>query len=327
MNIRFLLLMTTVFFCMSCTGKRMSGEENPDLYIQRFDVDFFRYLQGELTEADMDNYSGFLKVYGEKVLNVGSIADSGFYTNLKTHFSNPALLDLYRTQQETSWDIPGLNAELSKTLDSFLKEFPDILKPKVYMHVSGWEQKVVVTDSILSLSTDYYLGSDFPYYQHYFPDYQRKQMHPGRMVPDYVLGFMMANIPFEGNEDVLLDRMLYEGKLAYLLSCFLPEREEWEYVAYSKDEYEWCTTNQKQIWKTIIENKHLFELNLRTTSQYLKEAPHTAFLPDHSPGRVGVWLGYQIISSYMKRNSNLSLKDLIERTNYQEILKESKYKP
>ena len=327
MGVRFLLLLATVFSCTSCTGKKIYGEENPDLYIKRFDVDFYQYLQGEAHENVLDEYSDFLQVYGGNVLNVGTPDQPDFYEKLRAYFSNLAIWDLYQTQQQAFSDVALYSAELSKGLDGFLNAFPSIPKPKVYMHVSGWEQKIVVTDSILSLSADFYLGSDYPYYQNFFYDYQRKLMNPDRIVPDYLMGFMIANLPFEGREDVLLDRMLYEGKLAYMLSCFLPDRRDWEYVAYSSSEYDWCESNQAQIWKTLLENQHLFAPDLKITSQYLKEAPHTAFLPEQSPGRVGVWIGYRIISAYMDRNSGLSFSELMAKTDYQEILKESKYKP
>ena len=326
-NIRFFLLLATLFCCVSCTGKKTYGEEDTTIYIQRFDVDFYRYLQDEIDFSDLAVYTNFLNVYGENVLNIGSSEDPGFQENVKSYFSNPAIQDLYRTEQELFTDISSSNSELSRGLNLFLKEFPAISKPQIYMHVSGWEQKIIVTDDILSLSADFYLGSDYPYYQHFFYDYQRKNMNPDRIVPDYLMGFMMANFPLEGKEDVLLDRMLYEGKLAYILSRLLPDRQEWEYVSYSKEEYDWCQSNRSQIWSTILENQHFFTPNLRVVSQYIREAPHTVFLSEDSPGRVGVWLGYQIITSYMKHNPDISLSELMQKSDYQEMLKESRFKP
>ena len=195
------------------------------------------------------------------------------------------------------------------------------------MHVSGFNRNIVVTDDILSLSADKYLGTDYLLYQNFFQDYQRKLMVPDRIVPDYLLGFMMANLPFIGDEDVLLDRILYEGKLRYILSQLLPNRQVWEFVGYDNEQYEWCVRHQSQIWETIQENHHLITGDYLTTTQYLKEAPHTAFLPVESPGRVGVWLGYQIISAYMKQKPKTGWQELINFTDYPELLKQSKFKP
>jgi uncharacterized protein YjaZ len=138
---------------------------------------------------------------------------------------------------------------------------------------------------------------------------------------------MMANLKFEGKDDVLLDNMLYEGKLRYILSQLLPKRKEYEFVAYSPEQYEWCRTNEKMIWKTILENQYLFTSNYLITSQFINDAQYTASLPVESPGRVGVWLGYQIVKSYMKQFPETTFAQLIQMSDSQEFLKLAKYMP
>jgi hypothetical protein len=107
----------------------------------------------------------------------------------------------------------------------------------------------------------------------------------------------------------------------------IPYREIEEYTAYNAEEYQWCQNNERRIWKSILENQHLFTPNFQISEQYIKPAPHTAFLPVESPGKVGVWLGFRIICSYMKNNPQTSLKGLMEMTDYKELLKKSKYNP
>jgi uncharacterized protein YjaZ len=137
----------------------------------------------------------------------------------------------------------------------------------------------------------------------------------------------MANFPFKGNDEILLDRMLYEGKLRYILSQVLPQRKIWEAVAYTQEQYNWCADRQAKIWKSVLENQHLFKPDYRTTSHYLNEAPYTATLPSDSPGRAGIWLGFQIIVSYMKNYPETNWQELMENIDYPELLKQSKFKP
>jgi len=312
--------------CFSCSGNKMSGDST-EFMITRFDTDLYQYLTKNELDSVLKNHKSFLNVLGSGILGIGKTDSTGFYSRLKKYFSDSTLMRIYKDEQEKFTGLTDINKELSKGLSAFLQQFPQVKKPKVYMHVSGFSQNVVVTDDILSLSADKYLGSDYPLYQNYFYDYQRQLMSPDRIVPDYLLGFMMANLPFKGDEDVLLDRMLYEGKLRYMLSQLLTDRKEWEYVGYNKEQYDWCIQHESLIWKTILEKRHLFDADYMTTNLYLKEAPHTSPLPDESPGRVGVWLGYRIISSYMKHKSDISWQDLVENVDYKEILKQSKYKP
>jgi hypothetical protein len=312
--------------CFSCSGNKLN-ERLQELSIIRFDSDLYQYLTQNESDILLQTHTGFLDILGEGILSIGNTDSTGFYSRLKDYFSEPTLMGIYKDEQEKFTDITDINKELSKGLQIFLQQFPQIKQPKVYMHVSGLNRNIVVTDDILSLSADKYLGSDYPLYQDFFRDFQRQLMNPDRIVPDYLLGFMMANLPFVGYEEVLLDRILYEGKLRYMLSQLLPKRQVWEYVGYTKGQYEWCVRHQSLIWKTIQESNHLLSPNYLNTTQYLKDAPYTAFLPEESPGKAGVWLGFQIISAYMKQKPKTGWKELMDNTDYQEILKQSKYKP
>ena len=324
--LRVTLLEIACLCCFSCSGNK-ANEGQPEFPIIRFDTDLYRYLTQNASDSVLRNDKDFLDVLGGGILAIGKSDSAGFYSRLKNYFSDSTLMRIYKDEQEKFADITEINKELSKGLNIFLRQFPKVKPPKVYMHVSGLNQNIVVADGILSLSADKYLGSGYPFYQNYFYDYQRQLMTPDRIVPDYLFGFIMANLPFHGDEDVLLDRMLYEGKLRYLLSHLLPNRQEWEYVGYDKEQYEWCTQHQSLIWKTILENHHLFTADYMTTAQYLNAAPTTDALPVESPGRVGIWLGYQIISAYMKQKPNTTPQELMELTDYQNLLRQSKYKP
>lgn len=312
--------------CFRCSGNK-ANERSPEFTIIRFDTDLYQYLIQNAPDSVLQKEKDFLDVLGEGIFAIGKSDSTVFFSELKNYFSDSTLMRIYRDEQDKFTNITELNRELSEGLYIFLQQFPQIKPPKIYMHVSGFNRNVVVTDDILSLSADKYLGADYPVYQEFFYDYQRQLMSPDRIVPDYLLGFMMANLPFRGDEDVLLDRMLYEGKLRYMLSQILPKRQAWEYVGYDKEQYDWCTLHQSLIWKTILEKHHLFTADYLTTNQYLKEAPHTAALPIESPGRTGIWIGYQIITAYMNQKPNTGWKELMENIDYREILKQSKYKP
>ncbi|MDR2690970.1 MAG: gliding motility protein GldB [Dysgonamonadaceae bacterium] len=326
-TVRIYILVICSLFSSGCSGKKACGEEADGFKIERIDTELFNYVSNSEPDGVLQADTGFLNVFGEKVIHIGRTDSAGFYERLKKYFSEPTLLELYRQEQEQFTDIQTLTDEVAYGLYFFLNEFPEIKRPQVYLHVSGLSQNVIVSDNILSLSADKYLGADYPLYRRFFYDYQRRLMSPDRMAPDYLLGFMMANLPFRGKADVLLDRMLYEGKLRYILSLLLPRRQVWEYVGYSEAQYTWCADNQKRIWTTILENQHLFAENYMTTDLYLKDAPHTSLLPAESPGRVGVWLGYRIIASYMAQNPDTGFRELMELTDYQDLLKRSKYKP
>ena len=80
------------------------------------------------------------------------------------------------------------------------------------------------------------------------------------------------------------------------------------------------------MWKYLAEQKILFSTERLTIRKFIEEAPFTRDFGNESPGRVGVWIGYRIVSSYVKA-TGINLKDLIGITSAKEILSGSKYHP
>ena len=111
------------------------------------------------------------------------------------------------------------------------------------------------------------------------------------------------------------------------MSVFMPEEKPERIIGYSAEQLKWSKTNEKQIWSTIIEQKHLFSTDLMLIRKYVNDGPFTAPISQESPGRLGTWVGLQIVESYMQKNKNVTLKDLMNENNYQKILENSEYKP
>ena len=86
-----------------------------------------------------------------------------------------------------------------------------------------------------------------------------------------------------------------------------------------------CEEHASTLWSTIIQRKHLYTPDRLTTEKYFQEVPCT-FLSDETPGNIGTWIGWQIVSRYMQE-TQASLPALMQQTNAQELLTLSKYKP
>ena len=299
------------FFIVCLVSSCNKNQENTDFPILRFDTDFYRYITAELPADSLQKYNPFLSDYTEKVID---------------DFSDSTLMQIYRDEQKIFADLSGLQKDISFGMKILLQNFLNLKQPEIYLHVSGWNYRVVTGENYVSLSADYYLGADYPLYQSYFYEYQLPQMTPERMAPDLFLGYLMSEFPFRGNESVLLDKMLYEGKLRYIISKLLPKRKNWEYVAYTQEQYNWCKDNESQIWKTILERQQLFTSDYLTTAQYFRDAPYTTSMPVESPAKLGIWIGFQIITNYMKQHPKTTWIELMNQEDYLLILRESKYR-
>ncbi len=325
MKNKIFLLYVCCILCFSCSGKKANIN---NIEINRFDKDLFEYLEGRKQQQELlNNHQIFLDLYGDKIIGIGKSDSLGFFERLSGYFSEPTLRKIYKDELSLFENTENISQKLSIGFDILKTEFPDLKIPSIYMHVSGLNQNIIVTDSILSISVDKYLGSDYPLYQDYFYDYQRQNMTPERIVPDYFLGFLMTEFPFLQNNSTLLDNMVYAGKLRYILSTAMPESVDSTIIGYTEIQYDWCVSNESHIWKSIIEQKHLYSSEPIEISKYMQDAPFTSTLTPDSPGRIGVWIGYQIIKSYIKQNPQTSLQDLMKENNALEIFKKARYKP
>jgi len=81
------------------------------------------------------------------------------------------------------------------------------------------------------------------------------------------------------------------------------------------------------MWNYLVENKLLFSTKQMDIVRYITDGPTTTVFPQESPARTGVWLGRQIIRSYMRHNPGVSLPQLMANNDYQQILNASVYTP
>ena len=57
------------------------------------------------------------------------------------------------------------------------------------------------------------------------------------------------------------------------------------------------------------------------------ESPFIQGFPEGSPGRIGHWIGWQIVKAYMNKNPTITVLQLMNNNNAQELLNKSKFKP
>jgi hypothetical protein len=323
------LIIFLLFSCLSCNGQENNPFADADpIRIHRFDKALFQLIGTDdpaIQNRLLQEYYGMLGVIGKGILNIQSPEESDFFDRLLNYYSEPTLKGLYRDAIAAYDSINDIEKQLGTGFAYLQAHFPTMKVPDVYMHVSGLNQNVLVAENLLSISIDKYMGKTYPLYPDFFYDYQLENMQRSHIVPDYLSGWLLSEYPFTGKENVLLERMVYEGKISYLVSQALPEMTPAELTGYSEKDYEWCTVHEKTIWKAIVERKHLYTPDHITTNKYFEDMPGT-FLSSDAPGKSGVWIGRQIVTNYMKQ-TRTTPEELMKQTNAQEILTASKYKP
>ena len=310
----FLVLM---FFFLSCDTKNKTEkavEAIPvDLKVVRFDKIFF-----ETPPQDLQ------KIKNEFPFFFPAGNDDAVWLE---KMQNPLWRELYSEVQKKFSDFEPYKQQLEGLFKRVKYYFPKTKTPKVYTVIAemDYNNKVIYADSLLIVSLEMYLGKEHKFYQ--FPNYLKQNFEPRQLLPDVVESFAQGQIPPSVDRN-FLSAMIYAGKKMYLKDVLLPDYSDADKIAYKPEQLKWCEENESYMWRYFVEDQLLYNDDPKLIPRFVSPAPFSKFyleIDNESPGRVGVWIGWQIVRSYMK-NNEVSLPQLMH-TGAKEIFEKSKYKP
>ena len=254
-------------------------------------------------------------------------SDKQFLNSINKYYSDPYITRL----QIQIKKLGGLNEERSKIHQSFqyLKyHFPKIKTPKKIAFLSStFAHRTPVTTENIGISLECYLNNELKVIKELpvkdFPQYYKEELNRKYMVRDVIQEWVSKKILTNKDNLQFAEKMIYWGKVLYLINASLPDAELSLICRYSPDDFKWAEDNEFDIWKHIIDQKMLYKRNDLTDKGWFSEAPFTLGLPNNSPQRLGQYIGYKMVLSYMNVNSDISLEELI-KVPYTNIMQEYK---
>ena len=315
---KYVYLIITIILFANCTKKNKLEVDVSDIeintVIKRFDQEFYTSPVSKLPELKT-KYPYLFPSQNNDSIWVHKMQDK----DEQTLFSETE--KLYATFDNEKKSLTDLFRHIAYY-------YPDFKPPTVITLLSNvdYNNKVVYADSLLLSSLDVYLGKDSEIYQD-FPNYVKNNFTNDHMVVDVAKAIANVQIPLSTGRS-FISRIIQEGKKMYLLDAYLPTYSDALKVGYTQEQIDWADFNDEDIWKYFVQNQLLFSTDQELSKRFIDEAPFSKFYQandNDSPGRVGVWIGWQIVRAYMK-NNNTSLNELL-KTNNEFIFKKSKYKP
>jgi len=308
----------TLFLLVSCNQKNEIEKEIDtipiSIEIDRFDQDYFNSSVLDLPKIKT-KYPHFFPE---------DIPDSVWIEQKQ----DTIFMEIY---QEVYKKFPN-NKQLEQELISLFKHinyyFPNEKIPKINTVIAGldFESNVFYNDSIVVISLDLYLGKDHRFYHQ--DSYLRTKFEPRQMMPNLVKAFAQKKITYPNPSD-FLSVMIYQGKILYLKDLLIPDFSDIEKINYSEQDLKWAYDNEENIWRYFIDNRMLYSSDVNLLHRFINTAPFSKFYLDidnESPGRIGAWIGWQIVRSFVKNNPQIHINELLEKE-ADELFKKSKYKP
>ena len=302
-----------------------------NLEIKRLDRDIFRVTPDNNQIAVQElrkTYGSFFDSYNENVIALGDPSDS-LYPSYLNAFLTDTIRVLSRLKIDSVFsDMAPLEKKLQDGFRHYKYYFPHKTIPQVCTIISGFNQSVVMTSDAIGISLDNYLGADCKFYAMLaLSEYKRANMHRDKIPTDVLYSWALSEFAFDESNTTLVANMIYHGKMLYFLDAMFPEEPDDLKIGFKPEKLDWCIKNEAGMWTYLIEHKLLFNTDRMNIIRYTGPAPFTSAFTTESPGRAGVWLGWQIIKKYMKRNPGITLVALMSENDYQKILNESGYSP
>jgi gliding motility-associated lipoprotein GldB len=284
-----------------------------EIKVDRFDKIFFETQPEDLNKVKRE-YPFFFPARNEDEVWLNKMKD-------------PLWLELYNEVQKKYVDFSPVQSEIVTLLKHVKYYFPETKTPKVITVISemDYNNKVIYADSLVIISLEMYLGKDHKFYQ--FPNYIKQNFEQSQIMPDIVSSFFKFKM-VSNQEKSLLSNMIFVGKELYLKDMLLPGYSDAVKMGYTPEQIKWCNENEGYMWRYFIEKELLYSDDQKLIPRFINMAPFSKFyleIDNETPGRVGSWVGWQIVRSYME-NNEVSLQQLLN-SNAKEIFKKSKYKP
>jgi hypothetical protein len=247
---------------------------------------------------------------------------------LKKFIADADFLEVNQAVQDTFKNISETESQIREAFRYYKRYFIGRKIPEVVTFNSLFNFAVISTDTVLGIGLDMYLGSNCIYYPSLgFPEYKIVHMRKEYIPVDAMRGWLESEFPPGENQNDFLSNLIYKGKILYALNALMPKLNDTLKTGYSESQLGWCHENEKNIWAFFVDQKLLFSNSVEQYSKYVSEGPTTNGFPKESPGSIAAFAGWQIVKSYMKENSSLSLLQLMNENDAAIILKDSKYKP
>ena len=244
-------------------------------------------------------------------------------------FHNPYIDTIFQEARKIFGNLTELEKEFTSAFKHIKYYYPDFIPPKIQTAISGFDTDLVVTDTLIIIGLDYYLGEGAKFRPRQMYEYMLRRYRPEYIVPSTILLYGISNTYNKvdlADNTVLADMIAY-GKAFYFTKHMMPCTPDSVLIWYTSAEMEGARFNEAEIWDHIIDEKILYNTNHIVKRKYLDERPGTFEISEKCPGRIATWTGWQIVKTFADKNKPLTLQEIMLESDADKIFRQSKYKP
>ncbi len=250
----------------------------------------------------------------EDVSQVYSLIDNVYYDSL------------YFDVKKTYGDFSLVHNELNNSFHIYNNQSNIKFQPHLNIIVSGFFNDLLVSKNSISVGIEYFLKKGNKYKPSDLPDYILDRYTPSHLNPTLLTAFFSQFNIIDESDKTMLNEMIAYGKLYYIVEKISDCVQKNIILGYDLDQYKTLEENEAFIYSYFIQNELFFEEQQKEKQKYISERPRTYEISSQLPGRIGRWLGWKIVHSYMAENE-VTLEELLIEKDFKKVFYNSNYKP
>ncbi len=291
--------------------------------IRRLDQELFKLQSKEAIK----NFLVQNPLFSENFLQQSQQPNDSILVNRLYRMVTDRNLDTLYQQTEAAFaDLSDLEKSFAEAFKHVRYYYPHFRPPQVYTIVSGFGNDLFVSDSLIVVGLDFFLGGQGKYRPD-VPNYMLKRYQREYMVPSAMNLLSQSFNATDLLDHTLLAEMIFYGKAYEFTKNMMPDTPDSLIIGYTGKQLMDAEDRQAIIWAHFVEKKLLYETNGKLKAKYTGERPFTAEISQAwCPGAIGRWLGWKIVQEYRERQPKITLPELMKNKDTKAIFAQSKYK-
>jgi hypothetical protein len=328
---KILSLLSLMLILVACQEETPAYKLKLDVKTEPYDMEFDRYevVLFNLDTSDFQNELMRIQDRYQVFLN-GDLNNPDAVQYLRDFATDPFSIFLYQKVKTVFPDLKQVEPMVEDVMAHFHHYYPEIQLPtKVYTCVTGVTADVPPIqffDDAMVISLDWYLNDEETYDQIGMPQYMALRRNLSTLAKDVAKELYMNYVYQWRKQGQVIDEMVDNGKVNFFIEGMCPTMPDSILLGYSAKQWQWAVDNEGAVWADIVGNRRLYDSSLDSYMMFFGDGPFTQAYSNDAPSRLGEFFGLNILRSYFS-NNEITLQNLMQRKDLQNIFQDSGYKP
>ena len=328
---RILTILAICLMMASCQKNEPAYKAKLDINPDPYDLEFDRYEEVLFSLDTADFQAELMNVQDRyRVFLGGDLNNPDAVQYLKDFATDPFSITLYEKVNAVFSDLKQIEPVVEDVFAHFHYYYPEIELPKkAFTCITGVhpdEPPVQIIDDQLVISLDWYLDDEELYDQIGMPRYMSLRRNVSTLAKEVAEQIYMYYLYEWRKQGQIVGEMVFYGRRDFFVEAMCPELPDSVLLGYSSKQWQWALENEGQVWADIVGNRRLYDAGLDAYMMFFGDGPFTQAYSNDAPSRLGEFFGLNILRSYFS-NNEVSLQDLMQRKDLQNVFQDSGYKP